>query len=212
MASIILLMCCCSCLSSSAAGGFVAGLIPGTSPHFEKVIRAKKMRRFIDLANELRLMSAELPMAEELPGDLTVKNAMLDAFQNLGAKSQELCNLYNELTNEEVRAEIKTGMKHYEKSGNESILTFSGFQKWKSYLDDLMKPSEETKSNYKKLTPDNVQRLCTWQSQDEERKNCLPFTSVDIALMEMKESCENLRDMMEQDPEVLVNDIIGGKQ
>jgi len=41
-------------------------------------------------------------------------------------------------------------------------------------------------------------KFCTWQSQDEERKKCLPFSNVDIAIMEMKDSCESLRDMMEQ--------------
>ena len=83
MASLLLLMCCCSSLSSSAAGGFITGFIPGTSPHFEKVVRMKKMRQFMDLANELRLIGTDIPREGELPGDLTTKNAMLDSFRKL---------------------------------------------------------------------------------------------------------------------------------
>ena len=212
MASLLLLMCCCSSLSSSAVGGFITGFIPGTSPHFEKVVRMKKMRQFMDLANELRLIGTDIPREGELPGDLTTKNAMLDSFRKLQEKSPELCTLYNELTSEDARAEIKKGMKHYKKTGNESILTFSGFQDWKSYLKDMMEPTEEMKVDYGRLTEDQVRNSCTWQSQDEERKKCLPFTNVDIAIMEMKDSCESLRDMMEQQPEDLVDQILNAKQ
>jgi hypothetical protein len=208
MASLLLLMCCCSSLSSSAAGGFITGFIPGTSPHFEKVVRMKKMRQFMDLANELRLIGTDIPREGELPGDLTTKNAMLDSFRKLQEKSPELCTLYNELTSEDARAEIKKGMQYYK--SNESILTFSGFQDWKSYLKDMMEPTEEM--NYGRLTEDQVRNSCTWQSQDEERKKCLPFSNVDIAIMEMKDSCESLRDMMEQQPEDLVDQILNAKQ
>lgn len=210
MASLLLLMCCCSSLSSSAAGGFIAGFIPGTSPHFEKVVRMKKMRRFMDLANEMRLIGTDIPREGELPGDLTTKNAMLDSFRKLQEKSPELCTLYNELTSEDARAEIKKGMQYYK--SNESILAFSGFQDWKSYLKDMMEPTEEMKVDYGRLTEDQVRNSCTWQSQDEERKKCLPFTNVDIAIMEMKDSCESLRDMMEQQPEDLVDQILNAKQ
>lgn len=210
MASLLLLMCCCSSLSSSAAGGFITGFIPGTSPHFEKVVRMKKMRQFMDLANELRLIGTDIPREGELPGDLTTKNAMLDSFRKLQEKSPELCTLYNELTSEDARAEIKKGMQYYR--GNESILTFSGFQDWKSYLKDMMEPTEEMKVDYGRLTEDQVRNSCTWQSQDEERKKCLPFSNVDIAIMEMKDSCESLRDMMEQEPEDLVDQILNAKQ
>jgi hypothetical protein len=212
MASLLLLMCFCSSLSSSAAGGFITGFIPGTSPHFEKVVRMKKMRQFMDLANELRLIGTDIPREGELPGDLTTKNAMLDSFRKIQEKSPELCTLYNELTSEDARAEIKKGMQHYKKTGNESILTFSGFQDWKSYLKDMMEPTEEMKVDYGRLTEDQVRNSCTWQSQDEERKKCLPFTNVDIAIMEMKDSCESLRDMMEQQPEDLVDQILNAKQ
>lgn len=210
MASLLLLMCCCSSLSSSAAGGFITGFIPGTSPHFEKVVRMKKMRQFMDLANELRLIGTDIPREGELPGDLTTKNAMLDSFRKLQEKSPELCTLYNELTSEDARAEIKKGMQYYK--SNESILTFSGFQDWKSYLKDMMEPTEEMKVDYGRLTEDQVRNSCTWQSQDEERKKCLPFSNVDIAIMEMKDSCESLRDMMEQEPEDLVDQILNAKQ
>jgi|TARA_B110000444_G_scaffold125226_1_gene117652 hypothetical protein len=210
MASLLLLMCCCSSLSSSAAGGFITGFIPGTSPHFEKVVRMKKMRQFMDLANELRLIGTDIPREGELPGDLTTKNAMLDSFRKLQEKSPELCTLYNELTSEDARAEIKKGMQYYK--SNESILTFSGFQDWKSYLKDMMEPTEEMKVDYGRLTEDQVRNSCTWQSQDEERKKCLPFSNVDIAIMEMKDSCESLRDMMEQQPEDLVDQILNAKQ
>ena len=210
MASLLLLMCCCSSLSSSAAGGFITGFIPGTSPHFEKVVRMKKMRQFMDLANELRLIGTDIPREGELPGDLTTKNAMLDSFRKLQEKSPELCTLYNELTSEDARAETKKGMQYYK--SNESILTFSGFQDWKSYLKDMMEPTEEMKVDYGRLTEDQVRNSCTWQSQDEERKKCLPFSNVDIAIMEMKDSCESLRDMMEQQPEDLVDQILNTKQ
>jgi hypothetical protein len=159
----------------------------------------KKMRQFMDLANELRLIGTDIPREGELPGDLTTKNAMLDSFRKLQEKSPELCTLYNELTSEDARAEIKKGMQYYK--SNESILTFSGFQDWKSYLKDMMEPTE-----------DQVRNSCTWQSQDEERKKCLPFSNVDIAIMEMKDSCESLRDMMEQQPEDLVDQILNAKQ
>lgn len=213
MASVLLLMLCSSCLSSSGVGAFFAGQIPGTSPHFDRISMTPKFKRFVDLSNELRLVGAKLPTQDKLPGDFTTKKSMTQTFAELSENAPELCELYDELTDENTRTKLKSDMAYYTRPGNESILTFGGFKEWKTYIKELMEPSDEMKASYNnlKLSEEQVKNTCTWQSQDEARKKCLPFDNPDVAITEMKDSCELLRDMLERDPGELVDDIITAK-
>tara|TARA_R110002074_G_C12132224_1_gene628261 strand:- start:168 stop:440 length:273 start_codon:yes stop_codon:yes gene_type:complete len=83
-------------MSSSAGGAFFAAVIPGTAPHFEKTMYLKEQRKFIDMANELRLLSTDFPTDAELADseDLSVKNKLVQTFSKIQEISPEFCNAY----------------------------------------------------------------------------------------------------------------------
>lgn len=201
----ILLVCCCCLISSSAGGAFFGGVIPNTSPHFEKASELRKARKYIDLANELRLLGLEIPESELANEDLTIKNKMIEVFTKIQEKSSKLCEMHTEL--QELSQNIDEKMKHYMKPGNESILTLKGMKNWREYTTDYLKPTDKMKELYSKLDVTQSKNNCSLQSLDENQI-CKPFSSINIALEEMNDSCTDLKDMLDLGPEGLVELIL----
>ena len=204
MAAILLLCGCSMMMSSSAGGAFFAAVIPGTAPHFEKTMYLKDQRKFIDMANELRLLGADLPTEAELadPEDPSVKNKLIQSFTKIQEMSREFCKMHTDFNmgKAEMRAEIK---KHYEPGGK--ILTLGGMQLWSEYMNDYLKPTEDMIARYKAR---GVMKDCSSDSRDEGG-NCVPFDSFNTAVRDNDESCENMKDMLEQTPEEIADQIIG---
>jgi hypothetical protein len=75
------------------------------------------MKKFIQLTNELRLISLDLPETELASEDLTVKNKMIDTFTKIMEKSPELCELYDEVTSEEFVNKLQESEKYYQGRG-----------------------------------------------------------------------------------------------
>ena len=199
----LLLLCCCSMMSSSAGGAFFAAVIPGTAPHFEKTMYLKEQRKFIDMANEIRLLSTDFPTDAELADseDLSVKNKLVQTFSKIQEMSPEFCKMHTafNMGKEEMRAEFE---KHYEPGGK--ILTLGGMQLWSEYMNDYLKPTEDMIARYKAR---GVMKDCSSDSRDEGG-NCVPFDSFNTAMRDNDESCENMKDMLEQTPEEIAEQII----
>lgn len=204
MAAVVVVLCCCSMLSSSAGGGaFFAGVIPGTAPHFVKKMHLKKQREYMDMANELRLLGADLPTEAELSDteDLSVKNKLIDTFTKIQEKSPDFCKLHNDFKSAgpEIKAEFR---QHYAPGGK--ILTLGGMQLWAEYMDDYLKPSEDMVARYRAK---GTISGCSTDSRDEDG-NCVPFHSFETAIRDSEEACEDLKDMLEQSPEEIANQVI----
>ena len=199
----LLLLCCCSMMSSSAGGAFFAAVIPGTAPHFEKTMYLKEQRKFIDMANEIRLLSTDFPTDAELADseDLSVKNKLVQTFSKIQEMSPEFCKMRTDFNmgKEEMRAEFE---KHYEPGGK--ILTLGGMQLWSEYMNDYLKPTEDMTARYKAKS---IFKDCSSDSRDIGG-NCVPFDSFNTAMRDNDESCENMKDMLEQTPEEIAEQII----
>ena len=199
----LLLLCCCSMMSSSAGGAFFAAVIPGTAPHFEKTMYLKEQRKFIDMANEIRLLSTDFPTDAELADseDLSVKNKLVQTFSKIQEMSPEFCKMHTDFNmgKAEMRAEFE---KHYEPGGK--ILTLGGMQLWSEYMNDYLKPTEDMTARYKAR---GVMKDCSSDSRDVGG-NCVPFDSFNTAMRDNDESCENMKDMLEQTPEEIADQII----
>ena len=199
----LLLLCCCSMMSSSAGGAFFAAVIPGTAPHFEKTMYLKEQRKFIDMANEIRLLSTDFPTDAELADseDLSVKNKLVQTFSKIQEMSPEFCKMHTDFNmgKAEMRAEFE---KHYEPGGK--ILTLGGMQLWSEYMNDYLKPTEDMTARYKAKS---IFKDCSSDSRDIGG-NCVPFDSFNTAMRDNDESCENMKDMLEQTPEEIADQII----
>ena len=194
MAAVVVVLCCCSMmLSSSAGGAFFAGVIPGTAPHFSKLRGLKEHREYIDMANELRLLSAEIPTEAELSDteDLSLKNKLTQTFIKIQELSQKFCELHNSLK-ESAPARNQALSEHYD--FGDAILTLSGMKDWGGYERDYLKPTEERKAKLEGKT-------C-------EGEPCVPFENVEKAWGANDEACTNLKDMLEQSPEEIAEQII----
>lgn len=205
MATILLLCCCCMMSSSSASGAFAAGLIPGTGPHFVKSFQLNKVKKFIQLSNELRLLSLDLPGGSGLVSeDLTVKNQMIEIFTKIQEKSPDLCELYDEVTSEEFVNKIQEGEKYYQESGRDSIWTLGGKKDWRDYSKEYIEPTEEMKELYKEVDLVKAEQ-CLRRDDDGY---CLPLDDYMDARREMKDTCEDLKEMLELGPAELVEQIL----
>lgn len=203
MAALLLLCCCSMMMSSSAGGAFFAAVIPGTAPHFEKTMYLKEQRKFIDMANELRLLSTDFPTDAELADseDLSVKNKLIQSFTKIQEISPEFCKMHTDFNTSE--AEMKAEFeKHYDTDGK--ILTLGGMQLWSEYMNDYLKPTEDMIARYEAK---GVINDCSSDSRDVGG-NCVPFDSFNTAMRDNDESCENLKDMLEQTPEEIAEQII----
>jgi hypothetical protein len=190
--------------SSSASGAFLAGLIPRTGPHFLRSTGLKKIKKFIQLSNELRLLSLDLPENELASEDLTVKNQMIEIFTKIQEKSPELCELYDEVTSEDFFNKIQEDGKYYTEPGRESILTLGGMKKWRDYNKEYIEPTEEMKELYREVDLVKAEQ-CARRDDDGY---CLPLNDFDIAKREMKDTCEDLKEMLELGPTELVEQIL----
>lgn len=205
MATILLLCCCCMMSSSSASGAFAAGLIPGTGPHFVKSYELKKIKNFIQLSNELRLLSLDLPGGSGLVSeDLTVKNKMIEIFTKIQEKSPELCELYDEVTSQEFVDKIKESGNYYNEAGRDSIWTLGGKKDWRDYSKEYIEPTEEMKELYKEVDLVKAEQC----SRRDDDGYCLPFDDYDDARRDMKDTCEDLKEMLELSPTELVEQIL----
>lgn len=203
----ILLVCCCSCLlSSSGSSAFVAGVIPRTSPHFEKGYQMKKLKMYIDIANELRLYGMDIPDPFLASEDLSLKNSMIDIYTNIQEKSPTLCELHTEISSDEFQKKMKEVKEYYQKDGRENILTFKGMKEWKEYMKEYLEPTEEMKERYKNVTLTQSEN-CSPLSLDEN-KMCLPFTNLELAVYEMNDTCTLLKETLEVSPADLVDLLI----
>lgn len=210
MAAILLLCCCCMMSSSSASGAFATGLIPGTSPHLEKVIDLKNARRYLDLSNELRLLGMELPAESEITSDdLVVRNKMIDIFGKIQEKAPSVCELHTKFDSEEYTASVNEKMKYYKKEGNESILTFKGMRDWKDYVEEYLEPTDEMKVLYENMDK-SKSRSCSMRSLDDDGK-CIPLRRIEVAIEENKDPCTDLKEMLELGPTELVDLIMKEK-
>ncbi len=203
MAALLLLCCCSMMMSSSAGGAFFAAVIPGTAPHFEKTMYLKEQRKFIDMANEIRLLSTGFPTDAELADseDLSVKNKLVQTFSKIQEMSPEFCKMHTDFNMgaKEMRAEFE---KHYEPG--DKILTLGGMQLWSEYMNDYLKPTEDMIARYKAKS---IFKDCSSDSRDIGG-NCVPFDSFNTAMRDNDESCENMKDMLEQTPEEIADQII----
>lgn len=204
MATILLLCCCCMMSSSSASGAFAAGLIPGTGPHFTKSFELKKLKKFIQLTNELRLISLDLPETELASEDLTVKNKMIEIFTKIQEKSPELCELYDEVTSQEFVDKLKESEKYYQGEGRDSIWTLGGKKDWGDYSKEYIEPTEEMKELYKEVDLVKAEQC----SRRDDDGHCLPLNDYGDARREMKDTCEDLKEMLELSPTELVEQIL----
>lgn len=205
MATILLLCCCCMMSSSSASGAFLAGLIPRTGPHFVRSFGLKKIKKFIQLSNELRLLSLDLPDGSGLVSeDLTVKNKMIEIFTKIQEKSPELCELYDEVTSEDFFNKIQEDGKYYNEAGRQSILTLGGMKEWRDYVKEYIEPTEEMKELYREVDLVKAEQ-CARRDDDGY---CLPLNDFDIVRREMKDTCEDLKEMLELGPAELVEQIL----
>ena len=203
----VLLICCCSCLlSSSGSSAFVAGVIPRTSPHFEKGFQLKKAKMYLDIANELRLLGMDIPDPLLASEDLTLKNSMIDIYTKIQEKSPTLCELHTEFSSDEFKEKLKEVKEYYEEEGRESILTFGGMKDWKEYASKYLEPTDDMKESYKNVTLSQSEN-CSLRSLDEN-KMCLPFTDTDIAGAEMTDTCTLLKETLELSPAALVDLIL----
>ena len=195
MAAVVIFLCCCSMmLSSSAGGAFFAGVIPGTAPHFVKLRGLKEHREYIDMANELRLLNAEIPTEADTE-DLSVKNKLTQTFKKIQEISPKFCELHNTLK-ETSTTRAQALSEHYD-FGDE-ILTLGGMKDWGEYEREYLKPTEEMKAKFKG-------KMC-------EGEPCVPFERMDNAFSANDESCTDLKDMLEQSPEELAEQIMSGIQ
>ena len=204
MATILLLCCCCMMSSSSASGAFLAGLIPGTGPHFLKSFELKKIKKFIQLTNELRLISLDLPETELASEDLTVKNKMIDTFTKIMEKSPDLCELYDEVTSEEFVNKIQESEKYYQESGRDSIWTLGGKKDWRDYSKEYIEPTDEMKELYKEVDLAKAEQC----SRRDDDGHCLPLNDYGDARRDVKDTCEDLKEMLELGPAELVEQIL----
>ena len=204
MATILLLCCCCMMSSSSASGAFAAGFIPRTGPHFVKSYELKKVKKFIQLANDLRLLSLDLLENELANEDLTVKNKMIEIFTKIQEKSPELCALYDEVKSEEFFNKIEESGGYYKEAGRESILTLGGMKEWRDYLKEYIEPTEEMKELYKEVDLVKAEK-CPRRDDDGY---CLPLNDFDNAKQDVKDTCETLKEMLELSPTELVDQIL----
>lgn len=205
MATILLLCCCCMMSSSSASGAFLAGLIPGTGPHFLRSTGLKKIKKFIQLSNELRLLSLDLPGGSGLVSeDLTVKNKMIEIFTKIQEKSPELCELYDEVTSQEFIDKIEESGNYYKEAGRDSIWTLGGKKDWRDYRKEYIEPTEEMKELYKEVDLVKAEQ-CLRRDDDGY---CLPLNDYGDARREMKDTCEDLKEMLELGPAELVEQIL----
>jgi len=204
MATILLLCCCCMMSSSSASGAFLAGIIPGTGPHFLRSLELKKIKKFIQLTNELRLISLDLPETELASEDLTVKNKMIEIFTKIQEKSPDLCELYDEVTSEEFVNKIQESEKYYQESGRDSIWTLGGKKDWRDYGKEYIQPTEEMKELYKEVDLVKAEQC----SRRDDDGRCLPLKDFGEARRDVKDTCEDLKEMLELGPAELVEQIL----
>ena len=205
----ILLLCCC-CMSSSASGAFATGVIPGTSPHLEKVIDLKNARKYLDLSNEMRLLGMELPAESEITSDdLVVRNKMIDIFGKLQEKAPSVCALHTKFASEEYKTSVKEKLKYYNREGNESILTFKGMKDWKDYIEEYLEPTDDMKALYRNMDK-SKSNSCSMRSLDDDGK-CIPFRRVEVAVEENKDPCTDLKEMLELGPTELTDLIMKEK-
>tara|TARA_Y100000389_G_scaffold194449_1_gene224435 strand:+ start:54 stop:674 length:621 start_codon:yes stop_codon:yes gene_type:complete len=190
--------------SSSASGAFLAGLIPGTGPHFLKSFELKKIKKFIQLTNELRLISLDLPETELASEDLTVKNKMIDTFTKIMEKSPDLCELYDEVTSEEFVNKIQESEKYYQESGRDSIWTLGGKKDWRDYSKEYIEPTDEMKELYKEVDLAKAEQC----SRRDDDGHCLPLNDYGDARRDVKDTCEDLKEMLELGPAELVEQIL----
>ena len=190
--------------SSSASGAFLAGVIPGTGPHFLKSFELKKIKKFIQLTNELRLISLDLPETELASEDLTVKNKMIDTFTKIMEKSPDLCELYDEVTSEEFVNKIQESEKYYQESGRDSIWTLGGKKDWRDYSKEYIEPTDEMKELYKEVDLAKAEQC----SRRDDDGHCLPLNDYGDARRDVKDTCEDLKEMLELGPAELVEQIL----
>ena len=80
-------------------------------------------------------------------------------------------------------------------------------QLWSEYMDDYLKPTEDMIARYKAR---GVMKDCSSDSRDVGG-NCVPFDSFNTAMRDNNESCENMKDMLEQTPEEIADQIISAR-
>ena len=95
MSAILILCLCCSVSSSVAAGGWFTGSIPGTGPHYIKIVEGEKLKKAVgDLSEELKginTLAADDQATQDLVNFMTdMDKTKCETFLSTWDKSQEL--------------------------------------------------------------------------------------------------------------------------
>lgn len=94
MSAILILCLCCSVSSSVAAGGWFTGSIPGTGPHYIKIVEGEKLKKAVgDLSEELKGINT-LAAATENDSDDGDSQATLDLVNFMNDMDKTKCETF----------------------------------------------------------------------------------------------------------------------